>query len=100
MGEVRPAPNGLYIGEAEVSRRLGIPSKRWRALRGVLEANGMRRRDPLIGLRYWPAVKAFFDKRNGLDKMELWHDAETWGEDLDALKPKSRRTRADVTAQR
>lgn len=90
----------LYIAEAEIARRLGVPQKRWRAVRGVLEAEGMRRRDPLIGLRYWPAVKVFFDKRNGLDKMELGHDAETWGENLDALKPKSRRTRADVAVQR
>lgn len=76
---------GLYKGEAETARRLGVSPRRWRAIRGVLEAQGLRRRDPILGLRYWPAVKAFFDKRNGLDKIEEAASGGTWGENLDAL---------------
>lgn len=82
--EVLPR-SGLYKTEAEIACLLGIPHKRWRAVRAVLEAEGMRRRDPLIGLRYWPAVRSFFNKRNGLDRLPPEPDAETWGENLDAL---------------
>lgn len=86
----------LFLPEKEIARRLGVSLTRWRAIRGTLEGRGMRRRDPLLKLRYWPAVKAFFDNRHGLDTVEP--EAQGWGENLDALKP--RRARTPISAER
>ena len=83
---------GLYMTEAQIARELGIPYTKWKTSRGVFEGQGMRRRDPILGLRYWPAVKAFFDHRNGLDKIDPEAKPVKWGENLDALRPRRTRT--------
>lgn len=56
----------LYCAEREIARRLGIPIDEWRALAVVLEREGLPIVDPLFGRRYWPAVKAFLDRRAGI----------------------------------
>lgn len=38
----------------------------WENLARLLEAEGLPKIDPLMGGRYVPAVKAFFDNQNGL----------------------------------
>lgn len=83
----------LFIPEREIARRLGVSLTKWRQVRGTLEARGLRRQDPLLKMRYWPAVKAFFDNRHGVDKVEPEAAAE-WGEDLDALRPRRARAHA------
>ncbi len=58
----------LYPSEAEIGQEL-LGAKRaseWKALAQVLERKGLPQVDPLFGGRYWPAVKAFLDRRNGL----------------------------------
>lgn len=40
----------------------------WRQIAPLLEARGMPKIDTLMGGRYTPAVKAFFDRLYGLDR--------------------------------
>ncbi|MHA6297836.1 hypothetical protein [Devosia sp. CAU 1758] len=60
--------NSLYLSEAAIAQRvLGTGAlPRWSGLSVVLEREGLPRVDPLTGCRYWPAVKAFLDRRHGL----------------------------------
>lgn len=73
----------LYPSEAEVARRVLPPSKasEWPDIAAVLEREGLPQIDPIMGGRYWPAVKAFLDRRHGLrragvpataDGEEIW----------------------------
>jgi hypothetical protein len=58
----------LYLTDAELVRRLGVPEKTLRSMLPNLELRyGFPRKQPLFGgRRYWPAVKAWLDKHNGL----------------------------------
>ena len=58
----------LYLLDAELIRRLGVPEKTMRSMLPGLEKNyGFPKKSPLFGgRRYWPAVKAWLDKHNGL----------------------------------
>lgn len=58
----------LYLTDAELIRRLGVPEKTLRPLLPGLEKNyGFPAKSPLFGgRRYWPAVKNWLDKHNGL----------------------------------
>jgi hypothetical protein len=57
----------LYLSDAELIRRLGVPEKHMRKILPGLEKYGFPRKQPLFGdRRYWPAVKAWLDKRNGI----------------------------------
>jgi hypothetical protein len=58
----------LYLTDAELIRRLGVPD---RILRPILPELENKHRFPqkqalFGGRRYWPAVKAWLDKHNGL----------------------------------
>lgn len=59
----------LYVDEAELSRRLGVDEKTARvAIRELERGRGFPRKDLLFGeKRYWPAVRAFLDRRAGLN---------------------------------
>jgi hypothetical protein len=58
----------LYLLDSELIRRLGVPEKVMRSMLPGLESKyGFPRKQPLFGgRRYWPAVKAWLDKHNGL----------------------------------
>jgi hypothetical protein len=57
----------LYLTDEQVADRLGIGVDKWRENARVLEPQGLPKRDPLFcRRRYWPAVRAFLDRRNGL----------------------------------
>jgi hypothetical protein len=74
---------GLFPGEAEIARRLSQTPEEWAAKAKVLERDGLPAVDPLMGGRYWPAVKAHFRRRYGLSSIEMSrHDGE---ENLDAF---------------
>jgi hypothetical protein len=49
----------------------------------VLERDGLPRVDPLVGGRYWPAIRMFFHARYGLSGAEAL--APDGPENLDAL---------------
>ena len=60
----------LYVTDAELIRRIGVPAKIARAALQVLDANrtsGFPRKQKLWGdRRYWPAVQAYFERNNGM----------------------------------
>lgn len=60
----------LYVTDAELIRRLGVPERTARAALAFLDANPNRGFPKKIGLwgnrRYWPAVVAYLDRNNGL----------------------------------
>jgi hypothetical protein len=74
----------LFLTEAEVARRLGQASSAWAAKATVLERHGLPRIDSLMGGRYWPAIRAFFDRRYGISNVETAQP--DGGENLDALR--------------
>jgi len=60
-------PYDAYLSERKIAARLNISFARWESNRASFERAGLPRRDPLAGdKRWWPSVKAFFDRRNGL----------------------------------
>ncbi len=58
---------GLFVTEDECARRLGIGPDKWRVAREQLKRHGLPPADDVMGRRYWPAVKNFFDRKFGLD---------------------------------
>lgn len=57
---------GLFLCEAEIARRLSQSERHWRGIVRELERQGLPKIDTLMGGRYWPAVKAFMDRRCGI----------------------------------
>jgi hypothetical protein len=80
----RPASDHLFLTEGEIALRVGVSAIDWQAAAPLLEKSGLPRPDPLFGqLRYWPAVRAFLDRRAGMaqslapltrDGEEHWDD--------------------------
>lgn len=68
--ERQDEPVGLYITDTELYRRLGLPRDKARVTIDSLDKNGASgfpKKQPLFGnRRYWPAVKAFLDRLNGI----------------------------------
>lgn len=62
----------LWVTDAELIRRSGVPEKIARAAIQVLDStrgSGFPPKQKLWGdRRYWPAVKAFFDRTSGLSR--------------------------------
>lgn len=60
----------LYVTDAELIRRLGVPEAVGRAALHVYDREkhrGFPQKQAVMGnRRYWPAVKAFLDRTNGL----------------------------------
>jgi hypothetical protein len=79
----RNKSKGLFPAEAEIARRLSQTPAEWRDKAIVLERQGLPRVDPLMGGRYWPAVRAFWNRLYGLANIGASQpDGE---ENLDAL---------------
>jgi hypothetical protein len=75
---------GLFPSEAEIARRLSQTLPDWRAKVIILEREGLPRVDPIMGGRYWPAIRAWWNRRYGLSTVEVSQpDGE---EDLNALR--------------
>ena len=74
---------GEFPSEGEIARRLSQDPKSWPAIALVLERQGFPRIDPLMGGRFWPAVRMWFFRRYGLSTLPPSNpDGE---ENLDAL---------------
>jgi hypothetical protein len=58
----------LWVTDAELIRRIGVPEKKARETLRVLEGKrGFPQKVKLWGdRRYWPAVKAYFDRLYGV----------------------------------
>lgn len=68
-GEKRPRVTrrgGLFVNDAELIERLGVPEKEARKALELLDSqprSGFPKKDPFWGYRrYWPAVQAWLDK--------------------------------------
>ncbi len=57
----------LWVSDAELIRRIGVPEKKAREAIRMLEAKAnFPKKEKLFGnRRYWPAVKGYMDKRYG-----------------------------------
>lgn len=79
----------MYLSDTEIRQRLNIPEKKWKPAVNHFERQGFPQRDPLIGMRYWPAVENWLLQRysvnSSLQTIEP-EEAENW----DALKRYSR----------
>lgn len=63
----RPEPSCLYPDEKELARVLmGPRASEWPAIAKAEEKAGLPRISVQYGGRYWPAVKAFYDRRHRL----------------------------------
>lgn len=67
---LNPALDGLplFASEEQLSRALMGPGKisEWRQIAPLLERRGLPTVDGLLGGRYVPAVRAFFDRQYGV----------------------------------
>jgi hypothetical protein len=72
--------DALYLTDAEISARLGLQPREWAGTVKALEkaSAAFPRPDPLFGYRrYWPAIVAFLDARNGLAARSVEPSAES-----------------------
>ena len=72
----------LFASDAEVGAAL-LGTKRaseWRALVALYERQGFPKIDPVMGGRYVPAIKAFFDKQYGIATLVLLHQMVSTGQ--------------------
>ena len=70
----RPArAHSLYVSEEQIAEVILGPGRLrdWRDRVPILERQGMPRIDPLMGGRYLPAVRAFFDRLNGVGDRQV-----------------------------
>lgn len=72
----------LYPTEEQIAHELFGRDKdalpQWRAVATVWQREGLPLPDPHVGRRYWPAVRAFLDRRAGLrdDSPRSTYDGE------------------------
>ena len=58
----------LFVTDAECAARIGVSTEDFKAMNPTLEKSGFPFRDPLFkNRRYWPAVRAYLDRRAGLE---------------------------------
>ncbi|MDQ0472771.1 hypothetical protein [Labrys wisconsinensis] len=81
----------LFVTETECAERLGFSVDSWRRLRRRYERLHLPPPDAISKRRYWPAVRAFFDRLHGLDARASIVPSQAEEEDLDALNTKDRR---------
>lgn len=89
-------PMPLYPTDEEIARALfGNDREKREEWKRTLKAkeilSGFPKPDPEIGRRYWPKVKAWFDRRAGLTgpAIEEPDGQENWDEDR---RPRTRKT--------
>lgn len=88
-----PADVPLYATDEQIARAVFGPGKSavsdWKTLAAA--ARGMPEKDPVTNRRYWPAVRAFLDRRAGLHHHAI--PATIDGQenfDADAPRPRAR----------
>lgn len=58
----------LFVTDAECAARIGMSTEDFKVIAATLEKSGFPFRDPLFkNRRYWPAVRAYLDRRAGLE---------------------------------
>jgi hypothetical protein len=83
----------LFADDAAIGNALLGPrrSREWREIAALLESRGLPKMDPLMGGRYVPAIKAFFDREYGITGTPPI--APDGVEDLGAWKRKKRQAK-------
>lgn len=74
----RASRDPLILPETEIAKRV-LPAgkeKLWPGIAVALERRGLPKIDPLVGGRYWPAVKSFLDRHYGVGKDAAVPDGE------------------------
>ena len=90
-----PSEMPLYPDEAEIAQAVLGPgrAKCWPSLATVLERSGFPKIDVMMGGRYWPAVKAFLDRRHHVGDHALARPIRRSEEGIDATRQRSARAR-------
>ena len=63
----------LFVTDAQIRKRMGVGERLWRGSIAKMERDGFPKRDRILRRRYWPAVKAWLDRRAGLG-LDLYED--------------------------
>ena len=94
----KPVGEHLYCTEEETAEFVLGPGRLrdWRDRAIILERKGLPQIDPVMGGRYWPAVRAFFDRLNGLTDKRVPAKADG-PENFDQCQPKSLPSRQTST---
>jgi hypothetical protein len=75
----------LFPTEAQIGRAVfGTRAAHWRAFAMMEERRGLPQIDPMAGARYWPAVRAYLDRRAGLIRewpLPADRSVENWDEE-------------------
>jgi hypothetical protein len=92
-------PRTLFVNDAELIRRIGVPEKIAREALTTLDRDpkrtGFPQKSKLWGnRRYWPAVRHYFDVENGLAAPPFRSNAPT-PESITASVRKERASRGD-----
>lgn len=65
----RRASETLFLTDGEIATKIGVSFERWEAAAKMLVGKGLPAPDPVFdNRRYWPAVKAYLDRRAGIGK--------------------------------
>ena len=88
-------PMPLYPDERRIALAvMGLRRAReWPEKAAVLERHGLPKIDAVMGGRYWPAVRRFFDDYNGLGDARHKNGALQEAPDLKKAAARARRTR-------
>lgn len=80
-----PADLPLYATDEEIARVVyGKGPKAlmdWKTLAATLARQGMPQLDPMTKRRFWPAVREFLYKREGIGSIQI--EGPTWEENFD-----------------
>lgn len=81
MTDETAATKALYITDAELIRRIGVPEKIARGTIKSLDnngASGFPKKQPLFGnRRYWPAVKRYLDRLNNIHSQDIGRERKS-----------------------
>jgi len=56
----------LYKSDERIAEKIGIGRDRFSEVAKVWEVTGFPKHDPVVKKRYWPACRAWLDRRNGV----------------------------------
>ena len=97
MGAGKRNPELLpwFAGDNKLGAALLGPDRvqEWRQIAQLLEERGLPKIDPLMGGRYVPAVRAFFDRLYGVDRATNMPLVPDGVEDFDGWKHQRRQRR-------
>jgi hypothetical protein len=63
----------LFLKDTEIARLLtkDMTVDEWKAKAVILEREGLPKVDPIMGGRFWPAVRSFFERQYGINTPHL-----------------------------